>query len=428
MAVPNSVLNIQFFDISTTAIRLTWQDGGGNPDYYIVEYKVENSNNLFVEAGIVPANIQGLNVTGLTQSTNYEFRVFAVNADGSSESTTGFASTATDGYLPADPTNIQASNITNNSATITWVDNATDETSYEIEVQNQTALSTSKISIGPNTTTYNVVGLVPGETYRIWVKALKNPNLRSGGIYVDVTTTGTSTAPAAPTNLTHIVPSGVNYVRLQWQDNSNNETAFVIEKEGSTVGEFNEVTRLPPNVTQYDTFVVPTQQLKYRVRALNGVGSSLSNTITVPATYILPPVPTNVNISDITQTTAKLTFTDVATDETNYILNKKNNQNTYQLFATLPANSNTYNITGLSPSTEYSFMLMAKNSVGNSTGIIKTFTTAAVESSGSSGSGTNATPETTAQKTTNYTAIILGGIALLFTTIAIIIGIRKKQQ
>jgi probable HAF family extracellular repeat protein len=88
--------------------------------------------------------------------------------------------------------------------------------------------------------------------------------------------------PAAPSALagTAVAPARV---RLNWTDNSNNETGFAIERAVGNRGEFVLLTQVGTNMTTYtDTTVRAGKSYHYRVRAYNSAGASgWSNTIGV---------------------------------------------------------------------------------------------------------------------------------------------------
>jgi hypothetical protein len=76
--------------------------------------------------------------------------------------------------------------------------------------------------------------------------------------------------PAAPSALSATVPSSTQ-INLTWQDNSNNEQGFKIERwNGSSFAEINSV-----GINAYsDTGLSPATTYLYRVRAYNTEGSS----------------------------------------------------------------------------------------------------------------------------------------------------------
>lgn len=89
----------------------------------------------------------------------------------------------------------------------------------------------------------------------------------------------TGEGPAAPSQLTAAVLSGGAH--LTWKDNSSDEAHFMVERMVHGQGDFEEVTTVPFNTTQYhDTGVVAGTQYMYRVTAMNDAGEAPSNEIT----------------------------------------------------------------------------------------------------------------------------------------------------
>ncbi len=94
--------------------------------------------------------------------------------------------------------------------------------------------------------------------------------------------------PNAPSDLTFTLidpmPSRLDAtVFLTWQDNSSNETGFVLERRCTREGAWFVVERLNRNVTSYcDRTVCHNSSYHYRIRAYNMHGSSdYSNQVSV---------------------------------------------------------------------------------------------------------------------------------------------------
>ena len=91
---------------------------------------------------------------------------------------------------------------------------------------------------------------------------------------------------------------------------------------------------------------------------------------TAPPAYIIPP--SNVNFTNAltsgTPATSSLTvnWNDNAANETNYILERSTDGTTFTVVATLPANTTTYNETGLAPNTQYYYRVKATNATESS--------------------------------------------------------------
>lgn len=96
--------------------------------------------------------------------------------------------------------------------------------------------------------------------------------------------------PAAPTNLT-ATGETMSRIRLRWQDVSNNETGFIIERAKDTDENFAPIDTVGTDTTEYlNISLIAETTYFYRVKAINTLGASVySNTIgaaTVPVTGI----------------------------------------------------------------------------------------------------------------------------------------------
>ena len=108
----------------------------------------------------------------------------------------------------------------------------------------------------------------------------------------------TGTPPAAPTNATAIANNATQVV-LNWTDNANNETGFIIERRTGT-GAWVQLNTVSANVTTYtDNTVSPSTSYTYRVIATNSAGNSASSneaSVTTPASQ---PAQTSLTSVDI---------------------------------------------------------------------------------------------------------------------------------
>jgi hypothetical protein len=94
----------------------------------------------------------------------------------------------------------------------------------------------------------------------------------------------------APTNLRFTVNSP-NSITLNWNDNSNNETGFKIERKVGS-GNFDLLNSVDTNINTYtDNSVLETEMYSYRVYAYNSTSSSgFSNT-----TSVITAIPVELN-------------------------------------------------------------------------------------------------------------------------------------
>lgn len=192
---------------------------------------------------------------------------------------------------------------------------------------------------GGTTLTLNGTGFVQGCTVRVGGAAATNVNVASptritcttpsgspGDVDVAVSSPGSAQAqlpsaytyievpPSAPTALRALVQSQ-SQVRLEWSDQSNNETSFRVERRDGGVGPFAEIGSATTSVGDFvDSTVIADTAYEYRVRARNAVGDS-SFTAVVSAFTNLPPVitfdvPTDLAIRPLSEVVIQVTATD----------------------------------------------------------------------------------------------------------------------
>lgn len=173
-------------------------------------------------------------------------------------------------------------------------------------------------------------------------------------------------APQEPLNLS-TTPFSVSEIELNWDDESNNETGFVIERadEGST--EFTAVFTTESNETSFiDSGLAGETGYFYRVCAIGKDEVKSEYTATVSGMTMLLP-PTSLTARSTSPTEVELTWVDASTMETSYVISRKlatDDDSAYNDIATLEANAGYYLDPGdlpdgLLPVTEYNYRIRA---------------------------------------------------------------------
>jgi titin len=120
--------------LSASEIQLTWRDNSSNEAAFRIERKV---GSVFQEVLVVGANTTSATISGLSPRTSYSFRVRASNAGGfSAYSNTANATTKVGTTTPsamAAPTEAKAYDLGGGTVQLTWKDNSTAETRFEVE-------------------------------------------------------------------------------------------------------------------------------------------------------------------------------------------------------------------------------------------------------------------------------------------------------
>ncbi len=95
-----------------------------------------------------------------------------------------------------------------------------------------------------------------------------------------------SALPEKPVNL-QTNPISYNTIELTWNDNSDNEMGYIVEREG--INGFELLTVLPPDSTSYTNVnLLPETSYSYRILAYNAIGKSGYSEISTAMTLATP--------------------------------------------------------------------------------------------------------------------------------------------
>jgi hypothetical protein len=112
--------------VSSTRIELTWSDRSDNEDGFKIEKKIGQSG-AYSEIDTVGTDITSYADTELDDETNYYYRVQAYNAQ---QSSSYFNETTVTTHAP--PTELLATTVSSSTISLSWSDNSSHETGYEI--------------------------------------------------------------------------------------------------------------------------------------------------------------------------------------------------------------------------------------------------------------------------------------------------------
>ena len=170
---------------------------------------------------------------------------------------------------------------------LVWQDNSTNELGFQVEKATTsgnflvTALTPPVVATSSGT--FFDSNVLPGTFYQYRVAAFGLNGTSTYSNIASVTTPGTAGTSTPPSNLIGF-PVLPNLVFLVWQDNSNNELGFEVQRsQVSPVSGFVSVATTAVNVFYYvNTPVLGNTTYWYRIRAFNGFGNSLfSNVISL---------------------------------------------------------------------------------------------------------------------------------------------------
>ncbi len=277
-------------------------------------------------------------------------------------------------------------------ATLTWTDNSNNETAFKIQRASDPSFTTglTSFTVGQNVTTYVDNTIQNNRTYsyrvlasnligdtQVYAGSTGFPTMTADSGFSNVANVGSASAlPANPTNLGATVQAGPQ-VSLTWRDNATNETGFIVERcAGTGCTNFAQIAAPGPrnntgNVTYVDTTVTAGTTYSYQVKAVNAAGASAYTNIASVTVSAVPAAPTNFTVSVVKANgnnyTATLRWTDTATNETGFTIQRATNSTftTGLSSSTAAANATTLTQT-VTRNTTYYYRIRANNTGGSS--------------------------------------------------------------
>jgi len=209
--------------------------------------------------------------------------------------------------IPVAPTNLKGKAISANSVKLEWEDKSSNETGFIIERKGKGITPYTEIAtVDANVTTYTDTGLTAGNeyTYRVCASNQNGESAFAGPVTVktEIDLGIPMSKLSAPTELAADIVTDTQVV-LSWQDNSDIESGFSIERAMGS-GIYTQLATVAEDVTDYtDSSVAKGNTYTYRVRAFtNNEKSEYSNTVTANiAAVITPPTETEppANVSKL---------------------------------------------------------------------------------------------------------------------------------
>lgn len=260
-------------------IKIGWVDNSVNEVGFIIERSDVTSDN-FRQVAIVNPNVKEFTNSSLVPNTTYYFRVKAVNEDGQSDFSNVLSVTTLELQLPADPSELTAGNVTENSCLLSWKDNSNNELGFQIY---RSLSETSDFQIirtnGSNQNTYLSGNLEQGATYFYKVRAYNDDGVSEFSNTIQIRI---PYPPESPADLI-LKDKSITSVSFEWTDNSGNEEGFYLERSLGTSVLFISIDTLEANTTEFtDNDLTSNTSYYFRLAAFNNDGvSDYSDTLYV---------------------------------------------------------------------------------------------------------------------------------------------------
>ncbi len=372
---PSSLLATQ---ITQTSARLSWVTGGAakwNLEWGIVNFALGSGNFL---PNVAPTHYT---LSGLIPGTSYQFYVRDSCGISHVSSWAGpHVFTTLSATLPCPvPSSLLASNITQTSATLSWIMGGASNWDLEYGLSGFTLGSGTRIST--TTPSYAVSGLTPGTDYDFYVRDSCGVGYVSSWAGPHTFTTLSAILPCpAPSSLGTSNITQTN-ARLWWMSGGTSTSNWDLEYglSGFTLGQGTRISTTTPSYTV--SGLTSGTDHDFYVQDNCGIGHVSSwagpHTFTTLSAILPCLAPSSLGTSNITQTTARLWWMSGGTSTSNWDLEYGLSGFTLGQGTRISTTTPSYTVSGLTPGTDYDFYVRDSCGVGyvSSWAGLYTFTT-----------------------------------------------------
>ncbi|KAM4877114.1 tenascin isoform 4-T4 [Thomomys bottae] len=349
--------NLLVSDATPDGFRLSWTADEGIFDSFVLKIRDTKKQSEPLEITI-PSPERTRDVTGLREATEYEIELYGISKGKQSQPVSAIATTAM-----GSPKEITFSDITENSATVSWMAPTAQVESFRITYVPMTGGSPSMVTVDGSKTEAQLVKLIPGMEYHVSVIAMKGFE-ESDPVSGSLTTALDGPSGLVTANITD------SEALAMWQPAIATVDSYVISYTGERVP---EITRtVSGNTVEYALAdLEPATEYTLRIFAEKGPQKSL--TITTKFTTDLDS-PRDLIATDIQSETALLTWKPPRASVTGYLLVYESTDGTIKEVIVGP-DTTSYSLADLSPSTHYTARIQALNGSLRSKLIETIFTT-----------------------------------------------------
>lgn len=266
--------------------------------------------------------------------------------------------------VPDDPSDLVVTSLTYSHVSLGWTDNASLETSFQVERSSDNGASFSSIAFLPSdTTVFQDTSVAEGSEYIYRVRAMNGSSSSepSNEVTVIVPELVSPPEPAHGVIANVISPSRID---ILWTPGDSRASGFLIQR---AIGEANFATLTVVNNTTTswsDSTVIPSTTYNYRVLAYNKHGySSPSEVATISTPGPLPGAPTNVSGTPLSTTSIRVQWNAGSGYATGFVVYRYTGSSWISI-ANVNADETTFTDTGLSRNQLCYYFVIAYNDGG----------------------------------------------------------------
>ncbi|XP_077626054.1 tenascin isoform X4 [Crocuta crocuta] len=335
--------NLLVSDATPDGFRLSWTADEGVFDSFVLKIRDTKKQSEPMEITLL-APERTRDITGLKEATEYEIELYGISSGRRSQPVSAMATTAM-----GSPKEISFSDITENSATVSWMAPSAQVESFRITYVPVGGGTPSVVTVDGTKTQTRLMKLLPGAEYLVSVIAMKGFE-ESEPISGSFTTALDGPSGLVTANITD------SEALAMWQPAIAPVDSYVISYTGERVP---EITRtVSGNTVEYGlTDLEPATE--YVLRIFAEKGPQKSSVITTRFTTDLDS-PRDLTATDVQSETALLTWRPPRASVTGYLLVYESVDGTVKEVIVGPETTS-YSLAELSPSTHYTAKIQALN-------------------------------------------------------------------
>ncbi|XP_060056024.1 tenascin isoform X4 [Erinaceus europaeus] len=335
--------NLLVSDATPDGFRLSWTADEGVFDSFVLKIRDTKKQSEPLEI-ILLAPERTRDITGLREATEYTIELYGISNGRRSQPVSAIATTAM-----GSPKEIIFSDITENSATVSWMAPTAQVESFRITYVPIEGGTPSIVTVDGTKTQTKLMKLLPGVEYQVNVIAMKGFE-ESEPVSGSFTTALDGPSGLVTANITD------SEALAMWQPAIAPVDTYVISYTGERVP---EITRtVSGNTVEYAlSDLVPAT--KYTLRIFAEKGPQKSSVLTTKFTTDLDS-PRDLTATEVQSETALLTWRPPKASITGYLLVYESVDGTVKEVIVGP-DTTSYSLTELTPSTHYTAKIQALN-------------------------------------------------------------------
>ncbi|XP_070286883.1 tenascin isoform X4 [Myotis yumanensis] len=335
--------NLLVSDATPDGFRLSWTADEGVFDSFVLKIRDTKKQSEPLEITLL-APERTRDITGLREATAYEIELYGISSGRRSQPVSAIATTAM-----GSPKEILFSDITENSATVSWMAPTSQVESFRITYVPIAGGTPSTVTVDGTKTQTKLTTLLPGAEYLVSIVAMK-------GFEESEPVSGTfTTALDSPSGLVTANITDSEALAM-WQPAIAPVDSYIISYTGERVP---EITRtVSGNTVEYVlTNLEPATE--YTLSVFAEKGPQKSSTISTKFTTDLDS-PRDLTATEVQSETALLTWRSPRAPVTGYLLVYESVDGTVKEVIVGP-DTTSYSLAELSPSTHYTAKIQALN-------------------------------------------------------------------